>query len=276
MDDDALRRDRRSTRVAISIPIVIYGVDAEGKEFSEAARTLVVNKHGGKIATTQRLVMGADVRVENRALGVEVKATVTWLGEKRNPGDLLRVGLQLKEAQNVWGIAFPPDDWRDGPREEELPAPIPQTGQPPIDFNASATPVSSLAAEELTIRLLQELQEAADAHAREFQVRLKELTQRVGMELELDLRERAAHAKAREVGALELEIGTLRASLREAREEVTRLETEIQELKSSLDATLESPALTSLPEARRQLSALANSIVESMNRAANPAPGHRA
>ena len=213
MSEDDLKRDRRSTRLSISIPVVISGVDADGNNFGENVRTLVVNKHGGKIATNHHLAMGTEVLIENPALGVTAKAGVVWLGGKHYPGDFHHVGLQLFEAQNVWGIAFPPDDWMSAPREEAPPAPEDVPASEQADPVSAEAPASSLAGEEITIRLLQELQQSADAHAQEFQDRLKQLTQRLGLEFEFDLRERAAHAKAREVGILEEEIKALRESL---------------------------------------------------------------
>jgi hypothetical protein len=270
MSEDNIKQDRRSTRLSISIPVVISGVDAEGNNFSESVRTLIVNKHGGKIATTRHLAMGTEISIENRALGVVAKASVVWLGEKHHPGELHHAGLQLHEPQNVWGIAFPPDDWSIEPREEALPAPEDLRAFERADTVAAETRVSSLAGEEITIRLLQELQQSADAHAREFQDRLKQLTHRLGLELEFELRERTAHAKAHEVGALEEEVRALRASLSASREEMGKNEARIQELKCSLEATSESLLRppTPLAEARRQLSALADSVVNSMNRAA--------
>jgi hypothetical protein len=56
--------------------------------------------------------MGTEVLVENRAMGVVAKTRVVWLGEKDEAGALIPVGLALLEPQNVWGITFPPDDWR--------------------------------------------------------------------------------------------------------------------------------------------------------------------
>jgi len=253
----------------MSIPVVISGVDVDGNSFTESVRTLIVNKHGGKIATTRQLDMGTEVLVENRTLGVVARANVVWLSEKRYPGELHHVGLQLIEAQNVWGIAFPPDDWRSQPREDAVPAPDDPAPAELADALEAETRLSSLAGEEITIRLLQELQESADAHARDFQDRLKELTRRIGLEMEIDLRERAAHAKAHEVGALEEEIKLLRESLSASRKEIGQLAAKIQELQCGLKATTEKPPPpTPLQEAHRQLTALANSVVESMNRAA--------
>lgn len=269
-EDTVNNQGRRSTRLSISIPVILSGVDAEGSEFRESARTVIVNKHGGKIATTRRLPRGTELSVENLALGVVAKANVVWLSDKPHAGDVRHVGLQLIEAQNVWGVEFPPDDWSIDV-EEGTPAVTPELppAEPAGTTNAE-TPISSLAGEEITIRLLQELQQSADDHAREFKERVKKVTQRVGLELELDLRERAANAKAREVGALEEEIKGLKETLGASRQEIGELRARIQEMKGAVQSAAENPPQAPLPlqEARRQLSALAKSVVESMNAAA--------
>ncbi len=109
---------RRSTRLAISIPIVISGEDIEGRDFSEDVRTQVLNKHGAKIATTRRLLMGAEVLIENPANGRSVNSKVVWLDGNPSRDDMRNVALQLMEAQNIWGISFPPDDWTVELRED--------------------------------------------------------------------------------------------------------------------------------------------------------------
>ena len=268
MNDDALKKDRRSTRLSISIPVIISGVDAEGNSFSETVRTLVANKHGGKITTAHNLAMGTQLLVENRALGVVCKATVAWLGERRSAGGLHPVGLQLLEAQNIWGIAFPPDDWHPQHRAEDAASlfdpPVPASAQP-----LAEVPLPSPAGEEITIHLLQELQGSADAHAVEFQERLKQLSHQMGLEFEIDLRERAARTKDREAGALEREAKALWESLRGAKEEMGKLEVRIQEMQAQLQALQASPSAAPLKEAQRQLAELSNSVVERMNRAAD-------
>lgn len=124
MSEDPSKRNRRSTRLSISIPIVISGVDGDGNDFSEGVRTLVVNKHGGKIATVHSLPLGTEILIENHALGAEAKAKVVWRDDNQAPDDIQYVALQLLEAQNIWGIAFPPDDWSTGLGEADSPASI--------------------------------------------------------------------------------------------------------------------------------------------------------
>jgi hypothetical protein len=98
-----------------SISIVISGRDDNGRIFSESVRTLAVNKHGGKISMAHPVALNTAVMVENPARGISAAARVVWLGEKDDSRELHDVGFQFLEAQNVWGITFPPDDWHHEP-----------------------------------------------------------------------------------------------------------------------------------------------------------------
>jgi hypothetical protein len=328
MNDSRLAKGRRSTRLFISIPIVITGKDVNRKEFQENTRTLVVNKHGAKIVTAQQLSMGTEVFVENRALHTGAKANVVWLGEKRDAGN--EVGLQLADAENIWGVEFPPNDWNPAAAAEESPGPgaAPDLGRPaspeadiagaPLASQAGESPVGQSTAEseatptrvlqqpELSsarpeagvagarlsspagenpadqpmaksegtpTRILQQLEESADAEARQFQDRLEKVAQQIGLQMEVDLRQRAALAKAQEVGPLEQQVRTLTERLSTAREDVERLEAQIQLLKGNLQPALESLPLisTEMQEMRRQLIAMMHSVVESMHGAAEAA-----
>jgi hypothetical protein len=66
----------------------------------------------GRLRRLTTWLWGTEVLVENRALRVAAKAVVIKLGKKQHARDLHPVVLRLLEAQNVWGITFPPDDWR--------------------------------------------------------------------------------------------------------------------------------------------------------------------
>ena len=127
MSEDNFKPGRRSTRLTISIPVVISGVGRDGKSFSERVRTVDVNKHGGKIATSRPLAVGTQVLIENPSAGKGAKARVVRLDETHSPEGLHYVALELLEAQNIWGIAFPPDDWS-SELQEETPPP---RGKPP-------------------------------------------------------------------------------------------------------------------------------------------------
>ena len=76
MSEDDLKMNRRSTRLTIAIPVVISGHDSQGNKFSESVHTLMVNKHGGKMATARHFALGTQILIENPALGVAAKAQV--------------------------------------------------------------------------------------------------------------------------------------------------------------------------------------------------------
>jgi hypothetical protein len=268
MSGESSIRDRRSTRLSISIPVTISGVDANGQAYSEDVRTVIINKHGGKIATTRHLTMGTEILIENHAMGLVAKASVAWLSENSSAGDLHQVGVQLLDAQNIWGIAFPPDDWVAEQGTAEPPKPRPASTSGDAADKAAGPRTTSPDHEVVSNRVMQELRAVADACLLDFQDRLKQLTQQLGMELEFDLRARAFVARDREVGGMDEQIRILQQSLAATREELGRLEARMRELKSELQAATKKAPPTTAKEAQRQLTALSNSIVESMNRAA--------
>lgn len=259
--------DRRSTRLTIGIPVVISGVDAKGQTYHETVRTVTINKHGGKIATTHDLAMGAEVLLENHAVGLTARASVVWLGENASSGVLHHVALQLLEAQNIWGIIFPPDDW-----VGELPTERPAEPGPAADVEGNVIPakpaITAAARDQVSNAAVRELQAAADACADDFEERLKQLTQQLGMELEFDLRARAFIARDREVGGMGEQIRLLQETLNVTKQEVAKLESQVRQLKSELQSPAKAPHLIPGKEAHRQLTALSKAIIEKMNRAA--------
>lgn len=138
---------RRSARLSMIVPITIKGTDDAGQAFKENTWTIGVNKHGARLATFHTLAVGDQIVVENPVLGRTAKCRVIRVCEKRFPEDPYEIGVELLEAQNVWGVKFPPEDWQKNPtspvttrpaessgpafaRREPPPRPAPQGPQP--------------------------------------------------------------------------------------------------------------------------------------------------
>ena len=102
---------RRSARLSIIVPITVHGTDATGQAFKENTWTISVNQHGGRIATFHRLAVDEQVSIENPLLGRSAKGRVNRVCEKRFAEDPYEVCIELLEAQNVWGVKLPPEDW---------------------------------------------------------------------------------------------------------------------------------------------------------------------
>lgn len=176
---------RRSTRLSLAVPVTLSGKDSDGKEFNENTRTLTVSKHGGKIATVHQLSLGTEVTVGNRFTGQSAKATIAWLGGGSTPQDPREVAVQLHEPQNLWGVRFPPDDWRET-GAEALDEAIPPS--PPA--HAPEKPISRGAAMEAALaRFNKSLEEAAERQSRLFEERLSKLAVRIGDRMQADLQE---------------------------------------------------------------------------------------
>ncbi len=103
---------RRSARLSIIVPVTVQGTDAAGQSFKENTWTISVNKHGGRIATFHRLAVDEQIVIENPLVGRTAKARVNRVCEKRFAEDPYEVCVELVEAQNVWGVKLPPEDWQ--------------------------------------------------------------------------------------------------------------------------------------------------------------------
>jgi hypothetical protein len=151
--DSSATSGRRSTRLAIAIPVSISGRDSRDQTFKENTRTVIINKHGAKIVTFHELALGSEILLENRALGRSAKTFVVWLGDRRSVKEAQEVGVQLSEPQNIWGIDFAPDDWQEGPpigeggqRLEKAAAPSPPSPAPATASTAGESASAAITA----------------------------------------------------------------------------------------------------------------------------------
>jgi len=99
---------RRSDRVMLTIPLTLKGEDAKGVRFVADARTIILNRHGASIWTTQPLRGGQIIRVVNLLGRLEgnfrVVGPISPLTEKGGEW-----GVEYTDGkENIWGIQFPP------------------------------------------------------------------------------------------------------------------------------------------------------------------------
>jgi hypothetical protein len=114
---------RRSTRIVQAVPITVTGVDALGQPFKERTTTVMVNCHGCKYQSKHYVPKNSTVsldipRPEAGAPPRTLVGRVIWVQRPRAVRELFQIGLEFDSAGNVWGIAFPPDDWFPVPGEE--------------------------------------------------------------------------------------------------------------------------------------------------------------
>lgn len=107
---------RRSTRVVLAIPLTVTGVDALGQPFRERTSTLTVNCHGFKYPSKHYVLRGTwlEIEVPNTEADKaprKMRGQVSYVQRPRTVKELFQVGVEMEIAHNVWGVAFPPDDW---------------------------------------------------------------------------------------------------------------------------------------------------------------------
>jgi hypothetical protein len=102
---------RRSLRVLLTIPIIISGKGAGGKDFQEQTNTLVVNAHGALALLSSRVAQGQSLTIANKATDQKLSCRVVFLGPTQ--GGKTQVGLEFTQpSPGFWRIDFPPDDWK--------------------------------------------------------------------------------------------------------------------------------------------------------------------
>jgi hypothetical protein len=149
---------RAIATLSIAIPITLSGKDANGVEFTEKTKTIVVDKFGGKVATKNALSLGSELTLQNLIVGQTTQIKVVWVGERRAAGEPSEVGIQLLGSQNIWGIDFPSYDRQgggpassrlklQGPRKPVEAAPSPELPTAPKfaapDTSSSLTPAEA-------------------------------------------------------------------------------------------------------------------------------------
>lgn len=111
----ARTRVRRSTRLALSLPIRVYASDFKGTDFVEDSSTIVVNAHGAKIRLSHQLLPEEEIRMQSLKTGKEaVFRVVNRVGALEDRFTYWGVEC-MNPDYNVWGVQFPaagPDDQR--------------------------------------------------------------------------------------------------------------------------------------------------------------------
>jgi hypothetical protein len=113
-------RKRRSTRIVQAVPLVVTGVDALGRPFVERTSSLIINCHGCRYQSKHYVLknMWVTMEIPRQETGQPprtVRGRVAWIQRPRTVRQLFQVALELEVSGNVWGIAFPPEDWAASP-----------------------------------------------------------------------------------------------------------------------------------------------------------------
>jgi len=121
--DEAIPQKRRSTRIVQAVPVSVTGVDALGQPFKERTTTVMINCHGCKYQSKHYVPKNSTItidipRPEPGQPPRTLQGRVVWVQRPRTVRELFQIGLEFEVAGNIWGVAFPPEDWFPYPDEQ--------------------------------------------------------------------------------------------------------------------------------------------------------------
>ncbi len=98
---------RRSCRVAMSLPIRVFGTDFRGTDFTEEALTTIVNLHGAKIRLSHQLLPDSEIRLFNHTTGRDAVFRVVSKLQSSEPKWTYWGVESLDPGRNIWGVEIP-------------------------------------------------------------------------------------------------------------------------------------------------------------------------
>jgi hypothetical protein len=95
---------RRETRINMPLSVWLWGLDREGKVFSQSAKTLNIATSGARLyGVTAALERGFIVGLQ--CGNMRARFMVVWVGEKGSPREG-QIGLRAA-ANGIWSVALP-------------------------------------------------------------------------------------------------------------------------------------------------------------------------
>jgi hypothetical protein len=100
---------RRSDRISISLSIEATGIDAENRPFIDTATTVVVNRHGARLALKRSLQPGQTISLRRQLPnGSRREAEARVLMREKDRGEVPSYGVTFVDPEaDFWGIEFP-------------------------------------------------------------------------------------------------------------------------------------------------------------------------
>ena len=101
--------NRRSDRISIALPVDASGIDAENHPFIDTATTIVLNRHGARLAVKQILKQGQTISLIRRLPnGTQRKAEARIVVRERDVLGVPAYGIAFVDPDvDFWGIEFP-------------------------------------------------------------------------------------------------------------------------------------------------------------------------
>jgi len=113
---------RRSTRIRVEIPVGVISLDRM-RPFGERCTVLVVSAQGFGFRSSEELQLETPLMLSGLPGGGSVTGRVANCLPLGSDGRYFLIGVALYTHGNVWGIADPPEDWKEASKGDPAPSP---------------------------------------------------------------------------------------------------------------------------------------------------------
>ena len=97
---------RREDRVTLSVPVRIWGLDTDGKPFSQQAQTIDITRLGARLCSVACSIRPGDI-IGVQHVKEKARFRVTWVGKAGSP-DQGQIGVHCVEPTKfIWGVTLP-------------------------------------------------------------------------------------------------------------------------------------------------------------------------
>ena len=109
-DSNRWLKNRRSQRIDLNVPVVVYRPSGEKRQFYESTQTFVVSAHGALMALTEMVVPKQTLLMQNTESREQQECRVVSVKKELTGPPKVAVEF-TRPAPGFWHLAFPPTDW---------------------------------------------------------------------------------------------------------------------------------------------------------------------
>jgi hypothetical protein len=98
---------RRSGRISKEVPILLSGADADGLQFAEKTRTLILSRHGASVLSGHKLIPEQEAYLRLISSNHEIEVRICGEIGEREDGHIYGVAF-ADQSVDFWRMEFPP------------------------------------------------------------------------------------------------------------------------------------------------------------------------
>lgn len=103
----AAKTARRSSRLSLDVPVIVWGLRPDRRTFFEETRTVSIAAHGGLLVLDSQVKPNQRMVIFNRQTQEEMGCRVVHVQESGEGKK--KVGIAFEEPiSNFWQVSFPP------------------------------------------------------------------------------------------------------------------------------------------------------------------------